>query len=494
MQPWLVENFNGGSCMFTVGIGKEFVVTKNDAWRSDFDVSDKQSIPLAKLECRMQELVDGGVAFKRTISLKLLKAIEEVDDIKTFDWCSYVLRKLKKYVDKYNKDLTVQSMSGCLLVLLILYFHRLNFQGQKESCSLPLIQNWTDAKFAISQTVVKQQPLTLGSNQGGLNVGGACSSGTIGRFVQFELPDGVMSDDEGKQISNDDPVAVSQTQQLLYDPHYHKLLDANREEDVPNPGNNEDVPDLGNNQDILEPDNNQGVPQPIRSNKSLCSLDCGPVGQKVPFVTLFYEGENLVNFGMNFLVPREDMVSISSPLKIRWCNVDCYALYLNEFTLLYVCELEKGDNSDPVKDLHDLWEGWICYENPGCDMDAELIYVLILVEEHYVLFVVDHTKEFVDYLDNIIWCDATLEYFKKLSFHLCDQLGDFLGKRNHPKSTHLPFYEFKVVDLLWRKTKIDNTDCGVADVLAEEAKFNERKKNADYVKEIEEIKKKGCNS
>uniref|UniRef100_A0A803MVP4 Aminotransferase-like plant mobile domain-containing protein n=1 Tax=Chenopodium quinoa TaxID=63459 RepID=A0A803MVP4_CHEQI len=158
MLPWLVKNFNACSCMFTVASGKEFVVTRNDvcdvfclpmgdipvpelkknpevvsvdnyilqAWRSDFDVSDKQSIPLSKLESWMQELVDEREAFKRffvvhamssflaptpnkLVSLKLLKAVEEVNEIKTFDWSSYVLRKLKKSVDKYKKDLTVQS-------------------------------------------------------------------------------------------------------------------------------------------------------------------------------------------------------------------------------------------------------------------------------------------------------------------------------------------------------------------------------------------------
>uniref|UniRef100_A0A803KTY7 Ubiquitin-like protease family profile domain-containing protein n=1 Tax=Chenopodium quinoa TaxID=63459 RepID=A0A803KTY7_CHEQI len=589
--------------------GKEFVVTRNNvcdvfclpmgdipvpelkknpkvasvdncilqAWRSDFDVSDKQSIPLSKLESRIQELVDGGEAFKRffvvhvmssflaptpnrTVSLKLLKDVEEVDEIKTFDWCSYVLRKLKKSVNKYKKDLTIQSVSGCLLVLQILYFHRLNFQGEKESCSLPLIQHWTDAKvksqinlevkaggfgqgpldtstyplsqYAISQTVVKQ-PLTLGSDHGGLNVGGACSSGTIGRFVQFELPDGVMTDDEIKQISTDDPVAVSQTQQLLFDPHYHKLLDGINEESMKMKSaheffqfreeyglerrNNEDVPYYGYNEDV--PRHNEDVPgPPIRSYKSLCSLDCGSVGQNVPFVTLFMRGntriferlpqlhlevldycllkdesmhknEKLVTFGLNFLVPREDMVSIAAPLKIRWCIVNCYALYLNEFALLHVCENETGDNSNVVNDLHGIWEGWVSYENPECDI---------------------------------------------MDFKLLDQLGDFLGKRDHPKSTQLPFYKFTIVDLEWRKTKIGNTNCGVfimyhmlhfvgesfilnelktvagrkylrghicttlvlcdmneskADVLAELPKFNERKKNVDYVKVIEEKRK-----
>uniref|UniRef100_A0A803MIS8 Ubiquitin-like protease family profile domain-containing protein n=1 Tax=Chenopodium quinoa TaxID=63459 RepID=A0A803MIS8_CHEQI len=414
--------------MFTVASGKEFVVTKNDvcdlfclpmgdipvpklkknpkvasvdncilqAWRFDFDVSDKQSIPLSKLESQMQELVDGGEAFKRffvvhamsiflaltpnrIVSLKLLKAVEEVDEIKTFDWCSYVLRKLKKSVDKYKKDLTVQSM---LRLRVGLEVKAGGFgQGPLDKSTYLLSQS------AISQTVVKK-PLTLGSDQLGLNVGGACSSGTIGRFVQFELPDGVMTDGEIKQIST----------------HF-------RGEDGPERRNNEDVPCSGYNEDVPGP--NEDVPEPpIRSNKSLCSLDCGLV----------------------------------------------------------------GDNSNAVNNLHGIWERWVSYEKPECDiMDSELL----------------------------------------------DQLVDFLGKRDNPKSTQLPFYKFTIVDLEWRKTKIDYTDCGVfvmyhmlhffgesfilnelkticttlvlcdmnesrADVLAEVPKFNERKKNADYVKGIEE--------
>uniref|UniRef100_A0A803MAB0 Ubiquitin-like protease family profile domain-containing protein n=1 Tax=Chenopodium quinoa TaxID=63459 RepID=A0A803MAB0_CHEQI len=434
MLPWLVENFNGGSCMFTVASGKEFVVTKNDvcdvfslpmgnilvpelnksaevasvdnciiqAWRYDFDASDKQSIPLAKLESWMQELVDGGVAFKR---------------------------KLKKSVDKYNKDLTVQSVNGCLLALQILYFHYLNFQGQKESCSLPLIQHWTYAK---------------------------------------------------------DPVAAFQTQQLLSDPHYHKLLDGIieecmkmksaheffqfdipfarthvegcRQEDVPQDvlerGNNEDVPEPSNNQDVLEPRNNQDGNARIFDR--LPQLQLEVLDYSLLKDKAMDRNENLVTFGMNCLVPREDMVSISSPLKIRWCIVDCYALYLNEVACF--------ESSGPRRFFFGVRqsEGWVDYENHGCDiLDSKLIYVPILIEEHYVLFVVDHAKQLIYYLDNIIWCDATLNYFQKFSLHMCDQLSDFLGKRNHLKSKQLPFYKFKVVDFQWKKTKIDNTECGV---------------------------------
>lgn len=276
----------------------------------------------------------------------------------------------------------------------------------------------------------------------------------------------------------------------------------------------------------------------MRSNKSECSLDCGPVGVDVFFVTLFLKAnariyksmsqlhleildycllkddsldknENLVTIGVNFLIPREDMVSLAGPLRIRWCIIDCYCLYLNEkacfevsgprkfffgvrqsFAFLHVCDhIGQGDISSAVKDLHELWESWMLYENPECDLMAA---------------------------------------------ELCDQMGAFLGKRNHPKSSHLPSYGFEVVDLEWRNKKIDNLDCGVFvmyhmlhfvgesftknelktiagrkflggeicttlvlcdlnesrnDVLVELAKFNEKKKDGAYVQEIEERRK-----
>uniref|UniRef100_A0A803LV25 Uncharacterized protein n=1 Tax=Chenopodium quinoa TaxID=63459 RepID=A0A803LV25_CHEQI len=448
MLPWLVENFNGGSCMFTVGSGKDFVVTKNDVCgefclpMGDIHVPElKKNVEVPSVDNYiLQEFVDGGVAFKRffvvhamssfliptpnrKVSLKLLKAVEEVDEIKTFDWYTKVKSRI-------NLEVNAGGFG----------------HGPLDTSTYPLSHS------SINQTAVKQ-PVTLGSDQGGLNVGGACSSGTIDRFVQFELPDGVMTDDEIKQISTNvvhesflllkrnmdvfssvqskgfktlsdlvTNVRSERTTSLSYGiieecmkmkssaheffqfdiPNATNHVEANREEDVPDLVNNKDVPDLGNNPDIPKLGNNQGVPQPIRSNKTLCLLDFGPVGQKVPFVTMFMRGnarifdslpqlhlevldcsllkdesmnrnENLVTFGMNFLVPREDMESISSPLMIRWCIVDFYALYLNEvacfesssprrfffgvrqsFALLYVYELEKGENSGPVKDLHDL--------------------------------------------------------------------------------------------------------------------------------------------
>uniref|UniRef100_A0A803N9H9 Uncharacterized protein n=1 Tax=Chenopodium quinoa TaxID=63459 RepID=A0A803N9H9_CHEQI len=531
MLPWLVENFNAGSCMFTIATGKEFVVTRNDicdvfclplsdicvpelnknsedesvdkriiqAWRSDYGLSGKQPLHLSKLESRMVDLVDGGEEFKRcfvlqamssflapttnrTVSLKLLKAVEKVDEIKTFDWCSYVLKKLKKAVQKYKDDENAQNIKKRIKLEIKAGGYG---QGPLDTITYPVSQ------LNFRGTVFKPAP-TLGYDKG------PSTSGTNGRIVAFELLEGIMTDEEIKKIStdvvhetfllfkrnmdvllfvqstgfqtlndlitsrrsvslsSDDFVSVSQTQLLLSDPHYLKILDGlidecNKMKSVhdmfrsfyePTEGNKDFVPEKEPAQDFNEnipkdDDNGHGkivneglngsgpsaiIPGPtqnipvghidqnepprLRANKSLCSLDRGHVGVQVPFVTLFVKSnarifknlpqlhleilnycllkdvsmdknESLVTFGMKFLIPREDMVSLVAPLRIQWCVIDCFCLYLNEkacfqatsprkfffgvrqsFSFLHVCDnIGKGNISSAVKNLHDIWEG-----------------------------------------------------------------------------------------------------------------------------------------
>ena len=44
------------------------------------------------------------------------------------------------------------------------------------------------------------------------------------------------------------------------------------------------------------------------------------------------------------------------------------------------------------------------------------IYVPVLYEDHYILFVIDHLKQKVQYLDNRIWSEEKIVIFRDLSF------------------------------------------------------------------------------
>uniref|UniRef100_A0A803NDZ1 Uncharacterized protein n=1 Tax=Chenopodium quinoa TaxID=63459 RepID=A0A803NDZ1_CHEQI len=234
-------------CMVTIATGKEFVVTRNDIYDvfclplSDICVpelnknSKDESVDQRIIQAWRSDYGLSAPTTNRTISLKLLKAVEKVDEIKTFDWCSYALKKLKKDVQKYKDDETAQNTDVKIKKRIKLEIKAGGYgQGLLDTFTYPVSQ------LNFRETVFKPAP-TLGYDKG------ASTSGTTGRIVAFELPEGIMTDEEIKEIStdstgfqtlndlitsrrsvslsSDDSVLVSQTEQLLSNPHYLKILD-----------------------------------------------------------------------------------------------------------------------------------------------------------------------------------------------------------------------------------------------------------------------------
>nr|GME01756.1 hypothetical protein Iba_contig2704CG0020 [Ipomoea batatas]GME09403.1 hypothetical protein Iba_scaffold8682CG0010 [Ipomoea batatas] len=187
LLKWLVENFNGSSRMLTINSTNSFVITPNDV-ADVFQLPRYESTPVLTLKhnktaeimaelkeqyglenntsiSKLEELIKGrlscgGDDFKRAFVLYCLsnfltptanskvdftavKSLVNVGEIGYFDWSQYVLDKLCKAVSKYNKSTTQKNVSGCVLLLQILYFHRLKWRGIAQPSTLPLIQHWT---------------------------------------------------------------------------------------------------------------------------------------------------------------------------------------------------------------------------------------------------------------------------------------------------------------------------------------------------------------
>jgi hypothetical protein len=132
-----------------------------EQFRSFFGFEDTNAtIPLELLERLIPKMIDGGDEFKqlfvlhamssflapthnRTIDLKIVKSIVDPDKISTFNWCKYVLNHLCDSVVRYRKG-KLQFFCGCIVLLEIIYFHRLKFKNISLPSSLPLISHWTD--------------------------------------------------------------------------------------------------------------------------------------------------------------------------------------------------------------------------------------------------------------------------------------------------------------------------------------------------------------
>ncbi|KAL3633434.1 hypothetical protein CASFOL_022196 [Castilleja foliolosa] len=190
---WLVERFNGRSQMLTISNRVSFVVTLDDIcdlfllpngglevvrtevkkdmpnrllveWEEKYGFKRTMSLTDMKkiLETKFGDV--GGPDFQRLFVLYsissflapvssqkmdwgLLECVGDVGKIASYNWCSYVLDRLCKGVETFRTSPTSKNISGCVLVLQILYFQRLKWKGRAEPSSLPLIQHWTTEKF-----------------------------------------------------------------------------------------------------------------------------------------------------------------------------------------------------------------------------------------------------------------------------------------------------------------------------------------------------------
>ncbi|KAH9624888.1 hypothetical protein KSS87_018372 [Heliosperma pusillum] len=83
----------------------------------------------------------------KTIDLKLVRVVANVENIRAYDWCDYIFREMVNSV-KVFKQGGKSIVSGCILVVMLAYFHRFNFKGDVMGHTLPLISHWDDEKLS----------------------------------------------------------------------------------------------------------------------------------------------------------------------------------------------------------------------------------------------------------------------------------------------------------------------------------------------------------
>ncbi|XP_021767708.1 uncharacterized protein LOC110732101 [Chenopodium quinoa] len=285
MLSWLVDCFDHGSCMFTIDGKKDFVVTEFDVydvfclpcktskkveeisrcanvinpdydlkvkWRSHFGLmGENDQIPVGFLESKIPLLVDGGEEFRqlfimhafssflaptsnRTVDLRIVKCLVDVNQIRIYNWSKYVLDRLCEAVKSY-KEGNIEWFCGCVLMLEIIYFHRLRFRNVVLNSTIPLIQHWTDVdirdrirneklskgfgcgilefdtypvseklQFEDGQVVCnqfKEAPVNQTSGKESVVYEGVRSN--VKGVIQFELPASSMSNEEIRSIAID---------------------------------------------------------------------------------------------------------------------------------------------------------------------------------------------------------------------------------------------------------------------------------------------------
>ncbi len=197
LTPWLIERFDPSSYVMSIGDdrflltgddvydifmlprnpGVEVPISTNYGGGKDDSISilrekfveeakgwskivGNKEVKLSDVEERLVSLSEGGDEFKRLFVLyvcgvflaplptpyvdkKLLTAVQDVNMIRQYDWCSFVIDRLGAAV---NSVLTTDfcSVSGCVQVLVYSYLQRFPFRGRLSPTELPLCRHWPD--------------------------------------------------------------------------------------------------------------------------------------------------------------------------------------------------------------------------------------------------------------------------------------------------------------------------------------------------------------
>ncbi|KAH9614108.1 hypothetical protein KSS87_021520 [Heliosperma pusillum] len=158
----------GGNQVVLAQTGNTVSVTDNrlkKEWRLRFDLQNNSDpITVKRVFETLRGSNDSGDEFKKlfvlfsvsvflaptsnkTIDLKLVRAVANVENIRAYDWCDYIFREMVNSV-KVFKQGGKSIVSGCILVVMLAYFHRFNFKGDVMGHTLPLISHWDDEKLS----------------------------------------------------------------------------------------------------------------------------------------------------------------------------------------------------------------------------------------------------------------------------------------------------------------------------------------------------------
>ncbi|CAI9267962.1 unnamed protein product [Lactuca saligna] len=87
-----------------------------------------------------------------TNNLVPVRALVEVDDISKIDWCAYLLYCVKNSKGRWRPDNPKCYYKGPMLLLLLIYYDKIECKLQKIERKTPLVTMWTTDKLKERQS------------------------------------------------------------------------------------------------------------------------------------------------------------------------------------------------------------------------------------------------------------------------------------------------------------------------------------------------------
>ncbi|KAL8473595.1 hypothetical protein ACS0TY_030436 [Phlomoides rotata] len=487
MLRWLVDSFNPSSRMLQIDGLRGFAVTPDDV----FDVfmlprnPGVEVLSYAKSKVDQSPILDrfksdyvifSGVSFSclentlkdkfpnggddfirifvlyallsfldpspnRLVITKYLKSLEVIQEISKFDWCSFILDKLYESIKRYKTGIC-KVVGGCVLLLQILYFHRLKWQGIAEPSTLPLLKHWTikkvsdrcsqeleAGKYGSGELVVNTYPISLnGVVPGQVSEGVGSKEKDCRQKVRLEV-DGKFKDMQEFFIS-----LKKDANKLANQMPNFRILS-------PSPV---DTSAYGWDRSILE---------------ELVGGE-GTDAVKGADLDLSQDGKEKKAAEYSDSEREEEDVTLVGDAEISEAINSVGVKAKNVGVLLDSLLNENLDVKEFELELIKFWKKWL---NVTKDTIAsvDMIFIPFCFLNQIAAVVINFLDRKIQYLDNRKYSDEDLEKnFTDVANLLVSHMTSFLDEMKHPEADQIKEYDFEVVNFKWKTTK-SNDDCGV---------------------------------
>uniref|UniRef100_A0A803MS47 Uncharacterized protein n=1 Tax=Chenopodium quinoa TaxID=63459 RepID=A0A803MS47_CHEQI len=379
MLPWICHHFNESSCMFKIDMLKEFHTFL---------------APVAN----------------RVIDYKIINYTDNVKEIHNLDWCGYVMNNLCKSVRSFknnkNKD-SRSGISGCVLILQLVYFHHLAFRdkGEKDSDNQEddadnkdvvtdnqgVDPDITNVVHSVTESVLNQATLTKEATQKPIEV-----------FAEKQLQEETTTieyKDIHKEIVSKVKISLDCGEKDVVIDFVSKTMKGNK-------SRMNEMPDL------------------YQVVADYCIVKYSP-----------FKHEKIVKFEGPLMITRDDTTSLAptAPAQMIKSNiVQCWSFLMNDSRLIEdpSCFFFGIDHSRPLE--LSLWSQDASQPTDKTEVKSASVHSQELNQAWYDWMCLRDAKE------------------KIITAQLVEEMSNFLKRINHEKADEILEYGFDEVNFKWK--------------------------------------------
>ncbi|KAH9617495.1 hypothetical protein KSS87_020154, partial [Heliosperma pusillum] len=183
-----------------------------------------------------------------------------------------------------------------------------------------------------------------------------------------------------------------------------------------------------------------------------CTLDCGLSNEDLPIVS-------------DFMLKMSFYLHQSCSLGRRKWQYKTAKDFLRHCTLKKMIDIDHDDEDDDemkkykaeVFNTWDMWSG--IYDEP-LNLNAEMVYVSLLYEQHYFCVCIDFVRETLFYLDNRCYDDFNETAFAYMTDVVANTYVEYLVSKGTENAVKVRKFMMINVPFDWQ-TREHNLDCGV---------------------------------